>query len=373
VERRRFLVAGAAGAAAVGLSACNGAGGGLAEEAAGERNLPRVEWDLVTSWPASLDTIFGGAVTFADRVAALSGGRFTINAREGGELVPALEVLQAVQSGGIPAGHTAGYYYVGLSPVTAFSTSLPFGLTCREQNAWLYEAGGLEMLQEFYADTFNVIQFPAGNTGAQMGGWFNRQINSLADLRGLRMRTAGLTAQVLARLGVTVQTLPGGEIFQALQTGALDAAEWVGPYDDLKLDFPAVARYYYYPGWWEPGPSLEVQIGLDRWTRLPSIYQDIIKTAAKDANLDMMARYDFQNPAALREILSNTTVELRPFPQDVMDAARTASFAFYEELAARNPRFREIYSEWNTFRESIHAWFGVAEREFLTYVAQPPS
>ncbi|MGH8907244.1 MAG: TRAP transporter substrate-binding protein [Egibacteraceae bacterium] len=374
MERRRFLTAATTGAAAVGLSACTGGNaGGLAEEAAGERNLPRVEWEMATSWPASLDTIYGGAVTFADRVAALSGGRFTVTAREGGEIVPALEVLQAVQSGGIPAGHTAAYYYVGLSPVTAFGTALPFGLTYREQNAWLYQAGGLEMLQEFYAETFNVIQFTAGNTGVQMGGWFNRQINSVADLQGLRLRTAGLAAQVFAKLGTTVQTLPGAEIFQALQTGAIDAAEWVGPYDDIKLDFPSVAQYYYYPGWWEPGPSLEVQIGLDQWNQLPSIYQDIVKTAAKEADFDMMARYDFQNQAALADLLSNERIELRPFPTAVMDAAQTASLELFDELSASEGRFGEIYSEWRTFRDSIHRWFGVAERAFLDYAAPPPA
>ncbi|MGH8933490.1 MAG: TRAP transporter substrate-binding protein [Egibacteraceae bacterium] len=374
-DRRGFLgMAGAAGAATAGLVACTGgASGDLAGEVAGERNLPEIEWDLPTSWPASLDTIYGGAVTFAERVSALTGGRFRISAREGGELVPPLEVLQSVQSGGIPAGHTAAYYYVGLSPVTAFGTTLPFGLTYREQNAWLYQAGGLEMLQEFYAETFNLIQFPAGNTGVQMGGWFNRQVNSVADLQGLRMRTAGLAAQVLGKLGVTVQTLPGAEIFQALQTGAIDAAEWVGPYDDLKLDFPAVARYYYYPGWWEPGPSLEVQIGLDEWNRLPSIYQDVVRTAAREANVEMMARYDFQNSQAMQELAANPNVELLPFSTEVMDAAQNASFELFDELSASDARFREVYGQWRTFRDSIHSWFGVAERSFLDYATAPPS
>ncbi|HEX5722024.1 MAG TPA: TRAP transporter substrate-binding protein DctP, partial [Acidimicrobiia bacterium] len=291
----------------------------------------------------------------------------------GGELVPALEVLQSVQSGGVQSGHTASYYYTGLSPVTAFGTALPFGLTYREQNAWLYAGGGLEQMQEYYAATFNTIQFPAGNTGAQMGGWFNKEINSVADLQGLRFRTAGLNAQMLAKLGVQVQTLPGAEIFQALQTGAIDAAEWVGPYDDQKLDFDSVAQFYYYPGFWEPAPTLEVQIGLDEWNQLPSLYQEIVRSAAKEANMNMMNQYDLLNPSALTDMLESGDVRLLPFPDDVMEAAQEAAFELYDELGAETPEFAEIFEGWNTFRQTTHEWFGVAERAFLTFATQPPA
>lgn len=380
MDRREFLGSagkGALGAAAIGLAACNpstDAGATtLAAEAAGDDSLPQIEWQMATSWPAALDTIFGGATYFAERVSALSGGRFVVDAREGGELVPALEVLQSVQSGGVQSGHTASYYYTGLSPVTAFGTALPFGLTYREQNAWLYAGGGLEQLQEYYAANYNTIQFPAGNTGVQMGGWFNKEINSVADLQGLRFRTAGLNAQMLSKLGVQVQTLPGAEIFQALQTGAIDAAEWVGPYDDLKLDFPSVAQFYYYPGFWEPAPTLEVQIGLDTWNELPSLYQDIVRSAAKEANMNMMNQYDLLNPGALNEIMESGNVELRPFPDDVLAAAEEAAFELYEELGAQTPEFAEIFEGWNSFRETMHGWFGVAERSFLTFAAQPPA
>ncbi|MGH8925003.1 MAG: TRAP transporter substrate-binding protein [Acidimicrobiia bacterium] len=380
MDRRQFLGSagkGVLGAAAVSLAACNQATDAgattLAAEAAGDNSLPQVEWQMATSWPAALDTIFGGAIYFSERVSALSGGRFVVDAREGGELVPALEVLQSVQSGGVQSGHTASYYYTGLSPVTAFGTALPFGLTYREQNAWLYAGGGLAQLQEYYAATFNTIQFPAGNTGVQMGGWFNKEINSVADLQGLRFRTAGLNAQVLSKLGVQVQTLPGAEIFQALQTGAIDAAEWVGPYDDQKLDFPAVAQFYYYPGFWEPAPTLEVQIGLDQWNQLPSLYQDIIRSAAKEANMNMMNQYDLLNPAALREMVESGDVELRPFPDDVLAAAEEAAFELYDEIGAQTPEFAEVFEGWNTFRQTTHEWFGVAERAYLSYAAQPPA
>ena len=266
-------------------------------------------------------------------------------------------------------GHTASYYFVGKSPVTAFGTALPFGLTSRQQNGWLYEGGGLELLQQFYAERFNVIQFPAGNTGVQMGGWFNKEINSLADMQGLKMRIPGLGAQVMDKLGVSVQVLPGGEIFQALQTGAIDSAEWVGPYDDEKLGFHNVSQFYYYPGWWEPGPSLEIQINLDEWNNLPEVYQEIVKTAAYEANLTMMARYDAQNPAALERLLNESDVVMAPFPDDVMAASEEAAFELYDEFAADDSDFASILEQWKTFREGIQNWHGFAETAYQSYAA----
>ncbi|MCA9999186.1 MAG: hypothetical protein KDE56_25655, partial [Anaerolineales bacterium] len=316
----------------------------------------------------ALDTIFGGAQVFAERVAAMTEGRFKITPRAGGELAPGTEVLNVVEEGAVPIGHTASYYYVGKSPVTAFGTALPFGLTARQQNAWLFEGGGLAMLQEYYAEKFNTIQFPAGNTGVQMGGWFNKEINSVADLTGLKMRIPGLGGQVMAKLGVTVQVIPGGEIFQALQTGAVDAAEWVGPYDDEKLGFQKVTKYYYYPGWWEPGPSLEVQINLDQRNQLPQVYQEIVKTAAHEANTMMMARYDAKNPAALATLLESD-IELRPFPDDVMAASEGASFELYDEFSAADGDFKAIFAEWKKFRDTVQPWHGLGELAFLNYTS----
>jgi len=375
MDRRDFLkgmTVKAAGGAVMGLAAaCANQAAEVpdADAIANDQALPNIEWQMATSWPVALDTIYGGAEVFAQRVTAMTGGKFTISPRAAGELVPGLEVLDAVQEGGVPIGHTASYYYVGKSPVTAFGTALPFGLTARQQNAWLYEGGGLEMLQEIYADRFNAIQFPAGNTGVQMGGWFNKEIRSVADMEGLKMRIPGLGGQVMDRLGVTVQVLPGGEIFQALQTGTIDAAEWVGPYDDEKLGFQRAAQFYYYPGWWEPGPTLEVQINLDDWSNLPEEYQEIVKTAAQEANNIMMARYDAKNPAALQTLIEESDVTLLPFPDDVMAAAEEASFELYEEFSSQDADFGSILSEWVTFRENIQIWHGLGETSYLTYGA----
>ncbi|HIK43697.1 MAG TPA: TRAP transporter substrate-binding protein [Leptolyngbyaceae cyanobacterium M65_K2018_010] len=334
---------------------------------AADDSLPRIDWQMATSWPASLDTIFGGAQTLAERVSAMSGGRFTITPRTAGEIAPPLEVLNVVSQGAVPCGHTAAYYYIGKSPVMGIGTSLPFGLTPQQQNAWLYAGGGLSQLQEFYAKTFNVIQFPAGNTGTQMGGWFRREIASLKDLAGLKMRIPGLGGQVMSKLGVTVQTLPGGEIFQALQTGAIDAAEWVGPYDDEKLGLNRVAQYYYYPGWWEPGSTLEVQTTLNEWNKLPPVYQEMIRTAAFEANLEMLSRYETLNNEALQRLV-DSGVELRSFSDEIMTAAQQASFQLYDDFAAKDADFKAIYGEWQQFRDRVYAWNSLNQGSFERFV-----
>lgn len=321
---------------------------------------------MATSWPISLDTIFGGAKTFTDRVAAITGGKFKITPRAAGELAPPLEVLNVVSQGAVPCGHTASYYYVGKSPATAFGTSLPFGLNAQQQNSWLYEGGGLKSLQDLYARKFGVIQFPAGNTGTQMGGWFRKEISNLRDLQGLKMRIPGLGGQVMGKLGVTVQTLPGGEIFQALQTGAIDAAEWVGPYDDEKLGLQKVAKYYYYPGWWEPGATLEVQINLNEWKKLPIEYQAAIETAAIEANMIMLARYDAKNNEALQRLLKGG-VTLRPYSDEILDAAEKASFALFDEFSAKDADFKSIFTQWKQFRDRIYAWNNINEGSFARY------
>ena len=367
MERRQFLSLAAKGAfGAAALAACSTGDEDL-DGALQSDDLPTITWDMATSWPTSLDTIYGGAQRFGERVTAMTGGKFTINARAGGELVPALEVLQSVQAKSVQAGHTASYYYRGLGEVLAFGTAVPFGLTSRQQDAWLFQGGGLEMMQEIYRERFNVIQFPAGNTGVQMGGWFNKEINSLADLQGLQMRIPGLGGAVMERLGVTVQVIPGGEIFQSLQTGAIDAAEWVGPYDDTKLDFQSVADFYYYPGWWEPGPTLEVQLPVDEFDALPEEYQAVIRSAAYDANATMMATYDALNPPALEEILADSSVTVAPFPDDVLRASEEAAFELYDENAAADSDFQSVFQEWSKFRDSITKWHSLAERSYLDY------
>ncbi len=339
----------------------------LTEEVQSDTALPNIEWQMATSWPVALDTIFGGAEVFAQRVSAMTGGKFVITPRAAGELAPGLEVLNVVEQGAVPSGHTASYYYIGKSPVTAFGTALPFGLTARQQNAWLYEGGGLELLQQYYRDRFNVIQFPAGNTGAQMGGWFNREIETAADLQGLKMRIPGLGGQVMDRLGVTVQVIAGGEIFQALQTGAVDAAEWVGPYDDEKLGLHDAAEFYYSPGWWEPGPTLEVQIGVAEWDRLPEIYQEIVRTAAHQANTIMLARYDARNKEALERLVQGGT-QLRSFSPEILQAAEQASFALYDEFSQADADFKSIFEQWKVFRDDIQTWHSVNEADYNKYI-----
>ncbi len=375
MNRREFLQTIAtrtAAATALGLAAgCAanqvGVPAPAGEAIAQDSSMPELTWDMPTSWPVALDTIFGGATAFADTVSALTGGKFKITPRPAGEVAPGLEVLNVVQEGAFNIGHTASYYYVGKSPVTAFGTALPFGFTAQQQNAWLYEGGGLGLLQSAYAKLFNVIQFPAGNTGVQMGGWFRKEINTPADLTGLKMRIPGLGGQVMGRLGVTVQTLPGGEIFQALQTGAIDAAEWVGPYDDEKLGLHKAAQFYYYPGWWEPGPTLEVQVNLDAWKGLPPVYQEIIKSAAYVANMTMLARYDARNNVALQSLLGQG-VQLRPYSQEILEAAEKAAFELYDELAGKDADFAAIYSEWKKFRDGIYAWHNINEGGFSRYI-----
>ena len=329
-------------------------------------NLPTIKWQMATSWPLSLETIFGGAQVLAERVKVLTNGKFIIEPRAAGEIAPGLEVLNVVSQGAVQAGHSAAYYYIGKSPALGFGTSVPFGLNAQQQNAWLYEGGGLAKLREIYARKFNVIQFPAGNTGTQMGGWFRNEVKTLNDLKGLKMRIPGLGGQVMAKLGVTVQNLPGGEIFQALQTGAIDAAEWVGPYDDEKLGLNKVAKFYYYPGWWEPGPTLEVQVNLDEWKKLPPSYQAALETAAYQSNTTMLARYDTRNSEALEKLLKTGT-QLRPYSQEILAAAEKASFALYDEFAAKDTDFKAIYEQWKPFRDRMYAWNNLNEGSLTRY------
>ncbi len=387
MKRREFLrkaaAVGATGAAALTLGACAAPGtpgaanaspqtaSGASPQAAGGQapaqgsDLPQLRWRMATSWPKSLDTIFGGAQTVADRVREMTDGRFVIEPFAAGEIVPGLQVLDAVQAGTVECGHTAAYYYVGKSNAFAFATSLPFGLTAQQQNAWLYHGGGMEALKPLY-DQFGVVAFPAGNTGAQMGGWYKREVNSVSDLQGLKFRIPGLGGQVLQRLGALPQTLPGGEIFLALDRGAIDAAEWVGPYDDEVLGLQNAAPFYYYPGWWEPGPALEVQINRAAWDRLPKVYQEIIRTACYEANVNMLAKYDALNGAALQRLVEGGT-QLKAYSDEILQAAQTAAFELYEEFAANDQTFRTIYEGWRAFREQIYRWNRTNEFSFVNF------
>ncbi|MEB3321860.1 MAG: TRAP transporter substrate-binding protein [Synechococcaceae cyanobacterium] len=332
--------------------------------------LPLVRWRMATSWPHSLDTIYGGAETISRRVRELSGGRFRIQPFAAGELVPGLEVLEGVQSGSVECGHTASYYYIGKNPALAFGTAVPFGFTAQQQNAWLYRGGGNEAINRLYAD-FDVISFPAGNTGAQMGGWFKRKLAGPPSLRGLKMRIPGLGGKVMAQLGVNVQVLPGGEIFLALDRGAIDAAEWTGPHDDEKLGLPRAARFYSYPGWWEPGPTLAALVNRRAWRRLPGEYRAMFATACQEANLEMLSRYEALNAVALGRLRQGGT-QLEYYGDAILRAAREASFQLFADSAARDATFRSLFDQWRTFRRQVTAWNRINEYPLARFGQEAP-
>lgn len=365
MERRSFLKTTAAGLAGTGaMAAC----GGAAESGASAGAVvtgPSVTWRLASSFPRSLDVIYGAAEHLAERVGQLTDGRFTIRVYPAGELVPGLQVMDAVQQGTVHAGHTASYYYLGKNSALAFDSCVPFGLSARQQNAWLMQGGGLELLRAVFAD-FGILQFPCGNTGVQMGGWFRRPINSVADLRGLRMRMPGMGGEVMARLGVSVQVLAGGEIYPALERGAIDATEWVGPHDDEKLGFQQIAQYYYYPGWHEPAPTLSLLVSQRAWDELPSQYQHAVAAAAAEQNDAMLERYDALNPPALERLVAGG-VDLRRFPDDLLDAAFRESTALLEEQAAQNPAFRRVYEPWKAFRAQSFRYFNGVEQAYAGF------
>jgi TRAP-type mannitol/chloroaromatic compound transport system substrate-binding protein len=362
LKRRTFVRGAAVGAVAGFASACGEKKSGGAA-APSER---RVRWRLASSFPKGLDTIFGAADVLAKRVEALSGGRFQIRPYAAGELVPGLQVLDAVSEGAAQVGHTAGYYYTGKHPALAFDTGVPFGLSSRQQTAWLTQGGGLELVRDIYAE-FGVINFPGGNTGAQMGGWFKREVNTPADLQGLRIRIPGFGGEVMSRMGATVQVLAGGDIYVALERGAIDATEWVGPYDDEKLGFHKVAKYYYYPGWWEPGPNLSFLVNKREWDQLPTIYQQIFETACVDAAVAMQAAYDHKNMLAFQRLVSSG-VQLRKFSDALLDVARTTSLAYLDELAGKgDAKHKKLYESWKAFRAGSYEWFATAELAYGSY------
>ncbi|MEM7093264.1 MAG: twin-arginine translocation signal domain-containing protein [Actinomycetota bacterium] len=334
-------------------------------ELAQDEGLPEIEIDIATSWPAGLVTLFGAANIFADQVSRLTGGRLRFTARPAGEIVGGLEVLTAIRDGGAQAGHTASYYYVGENSATQFGTAVPFGLTSRQQNAWLYQGGGLELMRDFYAENFGVIQFPAGNTGVQMGGWFTKEINSIDDIQGLTMRIPGIAGRVLNNLGGEQVSVAGGEILTNIQSGAIDAAEFVGPTDDLILGLDELGSelFYYHPGWWEPGPSLEVELPLSFWNDLPEQYQAAIENAAAHSNVQTMATYDALNPVSLQEVKG--FAEIREFPEDVMSAFKEETEAVLDAEASSNSDFASILAPWREFRDGIQEWHGLAETSML--------
>ena len=353
MERRVFLTTALLGGAA---AAC---GGGAAQGGPAVATGRKIRWRLASSFPRSLDTIYGASEVLAERVSAMTDGQFEIRCYPAGELVPGLQVLDAVQQGTVQIGQTASYYYIGKDPSLAFETTMPFGLTSRQQTAWLEQAGGRELMNEVLG-AFNIHSLPSGNTGVQMGGWFVPEVNTLADLKGLKMRIPGNGGKVMESLGVATQTIAGGEIYPALERGAIDATDWVGPYDDEKLGFHKVAKHYYYPGWWEPGPSLAFYVSKAAWEGLPAAYREVLRTASVEAARAMQMRYDTFNPPALQRLLA-ADVKMIPFSDDVMKAAREASQQLLADQAAADAGYRKIFEHWDAFRRDSQQWFALAE------------
>lgn len=335
------------------------------------QSQPQIRWRMASSFPKSLDALYGIAEDIAGRVSRMTDGKFEIRVFAGGEIVPPLQVLDAVQNGTVECGQTASYYYVGKNPAFAFDTALPFGMNCRQQNAWMYYGGGMELTRELFK-SYNIVNFPCGNTGTQMAGWYRKEIKTVADLKGLKMRIPGLAGQILARLGVVPQQIGGGEIYQALERGTIDAAEWVGPYDDERLGLNKVAKYYYYPGWWEGSAQLSIYVNLKQWQSLPRSYQEALETACAEANIHMVAKYDAKNTEALRRLVA-AGAQLRAFPRPVMEACLKVANELYDELVAKHPEFKKIYEPWRKFRNDQLLWFRVAESSYDSFMATAAS
>jgi TRAP-type mannitol/chloroaromatic compound transport system substrate-binding protein len=321
-----------------------------------------VRWRLSSSFPKALDTIFGAASVFANAVKAMSGGKFEISVHAGGEITPPFGVVDAVQQGSVEMAHTAPYYFFGKNEAFALGCAIPFGLNSRQMTAWMLEGNGMKLMREFYAG-YNIINFAGGNTGAQMGGWYRKEIKSVADVKGLKMRIGGFAGKVFERIGGVPQNIPGGEIYSALEKGTIDAAEWVGPYDDQKLGFNKVAPFYYYPGWWEGGPQLDFFINDKAFNALSAENKAIVEAAAALAASDMQAKYDGKNPTALKQLVGAGT-KLRPFSNDVLTAAFKESEALYSELTAKNPQWAKIYADYSKFRADANLWFRFTEARF---------
>jgi TRAP-type mannitol/chloroaromatic compound transport system substrate-binding protein len=353
MKRRQFLQTAAVGAAATAIA-----------KPAIAQSMPEIKWRCPMSWPKSLDTLYGGGEMFCKAVGEATDNKFQIQPFAAGEIVPGLQVLDAVSNNTVECGHTASYYYFGKDPTFGFGTSVAFGPNQRMNQGWL-QAGGLSLLNEFYKK-YNAIALLAGNTGCQMGGWFRKEIKTVDDLKGLKFRIGGFPGRVLTKLGVVPQQIAGGDIYPALEKGTIDAAEWVGPYDDEKFGLYKVAPYYYYPGWWEGGSMILTFVNLQKWQELPKHYQAILEHAGHYANNWMMAKYDALNPPALKRLIANGA-KLQPFSQAIMDACLKAANETHNEIAATNADFKKVNDSMLAFRNDGYLWWQIAEYSYDTY------
>lgn len=354
MKRRDFIKGAGAGAVA--------AGAGLAAPAVHAK--AQFKWKMVTTWPKNFPGMGTGANNLAKLITDMSGGRIEVKVYGAKELVPAFEIFDAVSRGTAEMGHGASYYWKGKSEAAQFFAAVPFGMTAQEMNAWLYHGGGMALWEEVYAD-FGLVPTAAINTGVQMGGWFNKEINSLKDLEGLKMRIPGLGGEVLSRLGGTPVNLPGGEIFTSLKSGAIDATEWVGPYNDLAFGLYKAAKYYYYPGWHEPGTVLESFINKKAFEALPKDLQVIVRTACKACNVDGLSEFTARNNEALHTLVNKHNVQLRKFPDEVLKKLKGISDEVVAEVADRDPKSKKVYESFRRFRDQVVAWHDVSERAFM--------
>ena len=334
------------------------------EAGAKSKAFKQIKWKMVTTWPKNFPGLGTGANYLAELITGMSGGRIEVKVYGANELVPAFEVFDAVSRNTAQLGHGASYYWKGKSEAAQFFSAVPFGLTADEMNAWLYHGGGMKLWEETYAP-FGLIPMAAGNTGVQMAGWFNREINTLDDLKGLKMRIPGLGGEVLARAGGVPVSLPGGELFTSLQSGAIDATEWVGPYNDLAFGLYKAAKYYYYPGWHEPGTTLECMVNKQALEELPEELQHIVLNAARVANQDMLAEYNARNNQALRTLVEEHNVDLRPLPDQVLQHLKSLSDEVVAEVAAKDDQSRRVYEAFQAFRKQVMAWDNISERAYL--------
>jgi len=326
-----------------------------------------IRWRLASSFPKSLDTIYGATEAFARKVGEMSGGKFTISVHAAGELMPAFGVVDGVQNGTVECAHTAAYYFFGKDETFALGCSVPFGLNSRQMTAWMVEGNGGKLMREFYAK-YNIVNFPAGNTGAQMGGWYRKEIKSVKDMQGLKFRVGGFAGKVIERMGGVPQNIPAGEIYQSLEKGTIDAAEWVGPYDDQKLGFNKVAPFYYYPGWWEGGPEVDFFANQKAFDALSAENKAILETACAMAAADMLAKYDAFNPTALKQLFAAKT-KILPFPNDVLEASFKSAMTVFEANNAKSPEWKKIYADFRNFQRDQVLWFRYAEARFDSFMA----
>ncbi|PTE21652.1 ABC transporter substrate-binding protein [Cereibacter changlensis] len=359
MDRRSFITKAAVGG--VGAAAA----GTLAAPAIAQTQ-PKVTWRLTSSFPKSLDTIYGGAEVLSKYLSEATDGNFQIQVFAAGELVPGLQAADAVTAATVEACHTVGYYYWGKDPTFALAAAVPFSLSARGMNAWAYHGGGIDLYNEFLAQ-HNIVAFPGGNTGVQMGGWFRKEINTVADLQGLKMRIGGFAGKVVEKLGVVPQQIAGGDIYPALEKGTIDASEWVGPYDDEKLGFVKVAPYYYYPGWWEGGPTVHFMFNKAAYEGLSPAYQSLLRTASQAADANMLQMYDYKNPAAIKSLVGQGA-QLRPFSPEILQACFTAANEVYAEMEATNPAFKKIWESIKAFRTENYTWAQIAEYNYDTFM-----